>query len=259
MTAATQTYATSVTSDDLDYDIISNGPRSLESSIDDLGHVDTHDIPEPPPTEAAREKLKTVSLTAEDIQAYVQRALGASPIGQQRGDVDRRMMRVYVDGVYDGFHAGHALQLRQAKLSFVSVYLIVGVFGDDLCRQYDYPVTLPHLERYEVLRHCRWVDEVSPEAPWVVTEEFLREQRIDYVALDEGTSIDPDVDRARLQGYDVLKSLGRIIPTRRTSGLTEAARFVPTAPARPSPVVSKTEIKEEDTIPEPIDIYGIGI
>ncbi|TFK51775.1 Nucleotidylyl transferase [Heliocybe sulcata] len=248
MPAAPQPYAASVTSDDLDYDIISNGALSLESSIADLGHVE---IPEPAPTEVARQKLKTVSLTPEDIQAYVQRASAI-------GDVDRRTMRIYVDGAYDGFHAGHALQMRQAKLSFASVHLVVGVFGDDLCRQYDYPVTSPHLERCEVIRHCRWVDEVLPEAPWVVTEEFLREQRIDFVALDEGTSVDPDVDRARLHGYDVLKSLGRIIPTRRTSGLTEAARFVPTAPAHPSPLVSKREIKEEEEIPEPIDIYGIG-
>ncbi|EPQ56487.1 Nucleotidylyl transferase [Gloeophyllum trabeum ATCC 11539] len=168
-------------------------------------------------------------------------------------------MKIYVDGVFDGFHAGHALQLRQAKLSFPSVHLIVGVFGDELCHQYDYPVTLPHLERYEVIRHCRWVDEVLEDAPWTVSEDFLREHRIDFVALDEGTSIDPDVDRTRLQGYDRLKSLGRIIPTRRTAGLTEGARFVPTAPARPSPVVPRAEIKEEEPIPEPIDIYGIGI
>jgi choline-phosphate cytidylyltransferase len=32
---------------------------------------------------------------------------------------------------------------------------------------------------------CRWVDEVVPDAPWVITEEFLDEHSIDYVAHDD--------------------------------------------------------------------------
>jgi len=65
-------------------------------------------------------------------------------------------------------------------------------------------------ERYESLRHCkyssfscctiiinkcntvshiffiisRWVDEVIPDAPWVVSEEFLDKHNIDFVAHD---------------------------------------------------------------------------
>jgi Cytidylyltransferase-like len=30
----------------------------------------------------------------------------------------------------------------------------------------------------------RWVDEVIPDAPWVVTKEFLDKHQIDYVAHD---------------------------------------------------------------------------
>jgi hypothetical protein len=32
-------------------------------------------------------------------------------------------------------------------------------------------------KRYEALRHCKWVDEVVEDAPWVVTEEFLRKHQ----------------------------------------------------------------------------------
>jgi choline-phosphate cytidylyltransferase len=30
----------------------------------------------------------------------------------------------------------------------------------------------------------RWVDEVIPDAPWVLTQEFMDKHQIDYVAHD---------------------------------------------------------------------------
>ena len=35
-------------------------------------------------------------------------------------------------------------------------------------------------ERYESVKHCRYVDEVVEDAPWVLTDEFLRKHRIDF-------------------------------------------------------------------------------
>ncbi|KDQ61706.1 hypothetical protein JAAARDRAFT_31167 [Jaapia argillacea MUCL 33604] len=260
----TTSYTPSVVSDDFnDYDIISNGGRSLESSIDDLGHVGVTPvvIREPAPTEATKERLKTVSLSAEDIQGYVRRALEGSGNGRLVSESERKRVTVYVDGLFDGFSAGHALQFRQAKLAFPMVHLMVGVFADDLCQLYSSPTTLPQLERCEVVRHCRWVDEVVEDAPWVITEHFLQQRGIDVVALDEGTSVDPACDRVRLRGYDHLKSLGKIIPTRRTSGLTALVNVRPVATPQvyhsPIPVVERDEDHE---VPEPsIDIFGIGI
>jgi hypothetical protein len=31
---------------------------------------------------------------------------------------------------------------------------------------------------------CRWVDEVIPDVPWVINQEFIDKHQIDYVAHD---------------------------------------------------------------------------
>lgn len=222
-----------VFSDDDDYDVISNpSHQSLESSIADISRAVVH---EPPPTPVALTKFDTARLTAEIIQANVRRALDASQ--SRDGDrpksfADNKTVRVYLDGIFDVFNAGHALQLRQAKLSFPSVYLLVGVFSDELIESYGYISSLPHVERAEVVRHCRWVDEVIPEAPWIINHDFLEKQKIQYICVEEGITVDPSCDKARLRGYDEMKSLGKVIPTRRTVGLVPSTRIA-TCPSTP--------------------------
>lgn len=79
----------------------------------------------------------------------------------------------------------HALQLRQAKLSFPQVHLLVGVCSDALCASHKSAPAMTHAERCESVRHCRWVDEVLPDAPWVVDQAWLDQHEIDYIAHDE--------------------------------------------------------------------------
>jgi hypothetical protein len=81
-----------------------------------------------------------------------------------------------------------SLQLRQAKLSFPQTHLIVGVFSDTERGQHHLLPLRPHVERCEIVRHCRWVDEVVPDAPWALDEEYLGRLKIDYVAVEEGST-----------------------------------------------------------------------
>lgn len=127
-----------------------------------------------------------------------------------------RPVRIYCDGIYDLFHFGHAKALEQAKKRFPSVYLLVGVCNDELTHRMKGRTVMRDVERYEAIRHCKWVDEVVPNAPWTTDTAFLEEHNIDYVAHD-------DIPYASADSEDVyaeVKRSGRFLPTQRTGGIS---------------------------------------
>ncbi|KAF8172809.1 hypothetical protein K438DRAFT_1683508 [Mycena galopus ATCC 62051] len=173
---------------------------------------------EPAPADISTAAFNPAALTPTDIQAFVQKAIDGEEwrtykINPPPTD---RPVRVYADGVYDLFHFGHALQLRQAKLSFPSVYLLVGVNSDEQVIEHKARGVMTHAERLEAARHCRWVDEIVADAPWIIDQAFLDKYQIDYVAHDE----EPYAASGHDDVYSYCKGLGKFIPTRRTPGVS---------------------------------------
>jgi choline-phosphate cytidylyltransferase len=60
--------------------------------------------------------------------------------------------------------------------------------------------------RCESVRHCRWVDEVVEEAPWIIDQQFLEKWQIDYVAHDDDPYASAGVDDV----YSFCKSQGKL-------------------------------------------------
>lgn len=127
-----------------------------------------------------------------------------------------RPIRIYADGVFDLFHLGHMKQLEQAKKSFPNGQLVCGIPSDVETHKRKGLTVLTDQQRIETLQHCKWVDEVIPNAPWCVTPDFLKKHKIDYVAHDDLPYASTDSDDI----YKPIKEQGMFLTTQRTEGIS---------------------------------------
>lgn len=56
--------------------------------------------------------------------------------------------------------------------------MCVSVCSDELTHKYKGFTVMTEDERYEALRHCRYVDEVVRDAPWTLTQDFLEKHQV---------------------------------------------------------------------------------
>ncbi|KAL0338783.1 UNVERIFIED_CONTAM: Ethanolamine-phosphate cytidylyltransferase [Sesamum angustifolium] len=115
-------------------------------------------------------------------------------------------------------HYGHANALRQAKA--LGDELVVGVVSDEEIISNKGPPVLSMQERLALVSGLKWVDEVIPNAPYEITEDFMnrlfKEHKIDYIIHGDDPCLLPDGTDA----YALAKKVGRYKQIKRTEGVS---------------------------------------
>ncbi|KAJ8540013.1 hypothetical protein K7X08_026402 [Anisodus acutangulus] len=130
----------------------------------------------------------------------------------------KKRIRVYMDGCFDLMHYGHANAIRQAKT--LGDELIVGVVSDEEIVANKGPPVLCMEERLALVSGLKWVDEVIANAPYAITEDFMKhlftEHKIDYIIHGDDPCLLPDGTDA----YALAKQAGRYKQIKRTEGVS---------------------------------------
>jgi cytidyltransferase-like protein len=133
--------------------------------------------------------------------------------------------RVYVDMVADLFHFGHVHFLEQARA--FGDQLIVGIHSDATVASYKRTPIMTMEERIASVCGCRHVDEVVPDAPLVVTQEWIDRHAIDLVVHGD------DFDLAlaeQLYGVPMALGIFRTVPYTPGISSTELIRRIRESP-----------------------------
>jgi cytidyltransferase-like protein len=100
--------------------------------------------------------------------------------------------RVYIDMVADMLHIGHVNLIRAArKLAEAEgggLTLIVGIHSDKTVASYKRKPIIPMDQRVAMVSELRCVDQVIPNAPLTLTQQYLDEYRIDLVVHGDDIS-----------------------------------------------------------------------
>ena len=131
---------------------------------------------------------------------------------------DRPPVRIFMDGAFDLMHFGHMNAFRQARA--LGDQLVVGVNSSAtvaVCK--GSPTVLTDEERQGAVSACRFVDEIVPASPYVMTAEYIQEmivaKNIDFFVHGDDPCI---VDGKDV--YEAAKKAGRYRSFPRTEGIS---------------------------------------
>jgi cytidyltransferase-like protein len=119
-------------------------------------------------------------------------------------------MTAYTNGVYDLFHIGHVNMLRRIKENCDK--LIVGVHNDEQVISYKKrkPI-ISYNNRLEIIRSCKYVDEIYENADLITTDELLEKLKADCMFTGK--------ENEKFLKYFYPVSDGKLILLERTSGI----------------------------------------
>lgn len=122
--------------------------------------------------------------------------------------------RGYFDGCFDIMHSGHYNAIRQAKC--ISDTLVVGIHSDEEIEANKALPVMRQVERYALLEHIKWIDEILHDVPYSPEIATLDRAKADFCVHGD----DMPLNSEGVSAYDEVKRLGRLRIVRRTEGVS---------------------------------------
>ena len=89
-------------------------------------------------------------------------------------------MHIFVDGVFDFYHAGHQEHFKRVKHLYEDVQLTVGVISDSECLEYKRKPTMNEHMRLQLVSKDKNVD-TAMVTPLIITRQFIKDNAIDFI------------------------------------------------------------------------------
>lgn len=128
-----------------------------------------------------------------------------------------KTIRIFMDGAFDCCHYGHMNAFRLAKS--LGTHLVVGVNSDRSITECKGAPLMNDDERLTMVQSCKFVDQVVPDCPYIMSKEYLdwviQEYKIDYVVHGDDPCI---VDGKDV--YATAKESGKFRTIPRTEGVS---------------------------------------
>jgi len=120
----------------------------------------------------------------------------------------------YMDMVGDLFHYGHVRQIK--RVYDMGYNVIVGVHANETVEVYKRTPILNMDERIEVIKSCKYVSSIIPNAPLIITQEYLDKHNIDMVF--HAHLLEDDLKYNKM--YEIPLKLGKFTRTEYTTEIS---------------------------------------
>lgn len=156
--------------------------------------------------------LNTYNNKKESLLADIKTIEEGSPILNKI--VEKKPIRIYMDGVFDIIHSGHFNAIRQAKK--LGDVLVVGINKDEDIIRAKGPTIMNDKERIFLASACKWGDEFVGYTPYTPNIKLLDELNCDYCAHGDDIVFDENGKSV----YDEIIKAGRMKYFKRTEGVS---------------------------------------
>lgn len=163
-----------------------------------------------------RQKLAKELDVAKEQLTFLEEKLRGPSRPNKEGE-KKKEIRIFMEGAFDLMHFGHMNAFRLGRS--LGTHLVVGVNSDESITKCKAAPLMKSDERLEMVRSCKFVDEVVPNTPYIMNKEYIdyifQTYNVDYIIHGD----DPCIVDGR-DVYETAKRAGKFRTIPRTEGVS---------------------------------------